>query len=175
MKLRDTWGLSKFCNWAIHSKDATKDKEVRKKIEAFEYKETIDGRFSITPEIESEYWSLVGQYSAETSTSIPDGEYKLYHKTWPYKEEKAPFVHPTTGELFEHDAVYAPVDEIFSDSQMVKYYADSLVTITNGHFDVKTVMTAFDQTVRKSKDYSHIYIEDLYLDECGEIAVEAGS
>ena len=55
------------------------------------------------------------------------------------------------------------------------YYADSLVTIKNGHFDVQTVMTAFDQTIRKSKDHRSIYIEGFFLDEHGEIAAEAGS
>ena len=174
MKWRDTWGLSEFCNWSILRKDSTKDK-LDKKIEAFRLKETIDGRFTITPENESEHWSLVGQYPVETSTSIPDGEYKLYHETWPYKEEKTPFVHPSTGKFLEYGVAYEPVDENFSDSQMVKYYADSLVTTANGHFDVKTVMTAFDQIVRKSKDYSHIYIEGLYPDEYGEIEIISGS
>ena len=75
----------------------------------------------------------------------------------------------------EYSVVYEPVDENFSDSQMVKYYADSLVTIKNGHFDVQTVMTAFDQTIRKSKDHRSIYIEGFFLDEHGEIAAEAGS
>ena len=150
MKWSDTWGLSEFCNWDILRKDSTKDK-LDKKIEAFKLKETIDGRFTTTPENESEYWSLVGQFPVETSTSIPDGEYKLYHETWPYKEKKTPFVDP------------------------FKFYADSLVTIKNGHFDVQTVMTAFDQTVRKSKDHSHIYIEGLLLDEHGDIAAQAGS
>ena len=116
----------------------------------------------IPPENTQEYWSLVGEIKVETSTSIPDGEYKLYHETWPYKEEKAPFVHPSTGKFLEYSVVYEPVDENFSDSQMVKYYADSLVTTTNCHFDVKTVMTAFDQIVRKSKDYSHIYARTYY-------------
>ena len=69
MKWRDTWGLSEFCNWSILRKDSTKDK-LDKKIEAFRLKETIDGRFTITPENESEHWSLVGQYPVETSTSI---------------------------------------------------------------------------------------------------------
>ena len=143
MKWRDTWGLSEFCNWDILRKDSTKDK-LDKKIEAFKLKETIDGRFTITPDNESEYWSLVGQYTVETSTSIPDGEYKFYHEAYPHKEE-------------------------------IKYYADSLVTIKNGHFDVQTVMTAFDQTIRKSKDHRSIYIEGFFLDEHGEIAAEAGS
>ena len=53
--------------------------------------------------------------------------------------------------------------------------ADSLVTIKNGHFDVQTVMTAFDQTIRKSKDHSHIYIEELLLDEHGKISAQTGS
>ena len=171
MKLRDTWGLSKFCNWAINSENDTKDKEVRKKIDALLDK----WKTGIPPENTQEYWSLVGEIKVETSTSIPDGEYKLYHETWPYKEEKAPFVHPSTGKFLEYSVVYEPVDENFSDSQMVKYYADSLVTTANGHFDVKTVMTAFDQIVRKSKDYSHIYIEGLYLDEYGEIEIISGS
>ena len=150
MKWSDTWGLSEFCNWSILKKGRQYNK-VNKKIEAFKLKETIDGRFTTTPENESEYWSLVGQFPVETSTSIPDGEYKLYHETWPYKEKKTPFVDP------------------------FKFYADSLVTIKNGHFDVQTVMTAFDQTVRKSKDHSHIYIEGLLLDEHGDIAAQAGS
>ena len=176
MKLRDTWGLSEFCNWAIRSEDGTKDKEVEKKIEAFEYKETIDGRFSITPENESEYWSLVGQYSVETSTPIPDGEYKLYQETYRYKEEKAPFVDPFTGKFLEEFGVrYVSTDENFPNDEMIKYYADSLVTIKNGHFDIQTVMTAFDQTIRKSKDHTHIYIEDLLLDEHGDISAQTGS
>ena len=143
MKWSDTWGLSEFCNWDILRKDSTKDK-LDKKIEAFKLKETIDGRFTITPDNESEYWSLVGQYTVETSTSIPDGEYKFYHEAYPHKEE-------------------------------IKYYADSLVTIKNGHFDIQTVMTAFDQTIRKSKDHSHIYIEELVLDEHGKISAQTGS
>ena len=170
MKWRDTWGLSEFCNWEILRKDSTKDK-LDKKIEAFKLKETIDGRFTITPENESEYWSLVGQYPVETSTSIPDGEYKLYHETYPHKEEKAPFVHPSPGEFMEYRVVFEPVD----DSEMIKYYADSLVTIKNGHFDVQTVMTTFDQTMRKSKDHRHVYIEGLLLDEHGDISAQTGS
>ncbi|SVC30510.1 uncharacterized protein METZ01_LOCUS283364 [marine metagenome] len=150
MKWSDTWGLSEFCNWSILKKGRQYNK-VNKKIEAFKLKETIDGRFTTTPENESEYWSLVGQFPVETSTSIPDGEYKLYHETWPYKEKKTPFVDP------------------------FKFYADSLVTIKNGHFDVQTVMTAFDQTIRKSKDHSHIYIEELLLDEHGKISAQTGS
>ena len=170
MKWRDTWGLSEFCNWSILRKDSTKDK-LDKKIEAFRLKETIDGRFTITPENESEHWSLVGQYPVETSTSIPDGEYKLYHEAYPHKEEKTPFHHPSTGEFMEYGVLFKPVD----GSEMIKYYADSLVTIKNGHFDVQTVMTAFDQTIRKSKDHRSIYIEGFFLDEHGEIAAEAGS
>ena len=145
MKWRDTWGLSEFGNWEILKKDSTRDK-LDKKLEAFELKEYDEDerRFTITPDNESEYWSLVGQYTVETSTSIPDGEYKFYHEAYPHKEE-------------------------------IKYYADSLVTIKNGYFDVQTVMTAFDQIVRKSKDYSHIYIEGLYPDEYGEIEIISGS
>ena len=175
MKWRDTWGLSEFCNWSILRKDSTKDK-LDKKIEAFRLKETIDGRFTITPENESEHWSLVGQYPVETSTSIPDGEYKLYHETWPHKEEKAPIYDPSTGKFLEEFGVrYVLVDEKTPLPEPIKYYADSLVTTANGHFDVKTVMTAFDQIVRKSKDYSHIYIEGLYPDEYGEIEIISGS
>jgi len=175
MKWRDTWGLSEFCNWSILRKDSTKDK-LDKKIEAFRLKETIDGRFTITPENESEHWSLVGQYPVETSTSIPDGEYKLYHETWPHKEEKAPIYDPSTGKFLEEFGVrYVLVDEKTPLPEPIKYYADSLVIIKNGHFDVQTVMTAFDQTIRKSKDHRSIYIEGFFLDEHGEIAAEAGS
>jgi len=170
MKWRDTWGLSEFCNWEILRKDSTKDK-LDKKLEAFTLKETIDGRFTITPENESGYWSLVGQYPVETSTSIPDGEYKLYHETWPYKEKKTPFVDPSTGEFMKYGVIFVPKDK----SPFIKFYADSLVTIKNGHFDVQTVMTAFDQTIRKSKDHTHIYIEDLLLDEHGDISAQTGS
>ena len=175
MKWSDTWGLSEFCNWSILRKDSTKDK-LDKKIEAFRLKETIDGRFTITPENESEHWSLVGQYSVETSTPIPDGEYKLYQETYRYKEEKAPFVDPFTGKFLEEFGVrYVSTDENFPNDEMIKYYADSLVTIKNGHFDIQTVMTAFDQTIRKSKDHTHIYIEDLLLDEHGDISAQTGS
>ncbi len=170
MKWSDTWGLSEFCNWEILRKDSTKDK-LDKKLEAFKLKETIDGRFTTTPENESGYWSLVGQYPVETSTSIPDGEYKLYHETWPYKEKKTPFVDPSTGEFMEYRVIFVPKDK----SPFIKFYADSLVTIKNGHFDVQNVLTAFDQTIRKSKDHTHIYIEDLLLDEHGDISAQTGS
>ena len=172
MKLRDTWGLSKFCNWAIHSEDDTKDKEVRTKIDALLDK----WKTGIPPENTQEYWSLVGEIKVETSTSIPDGEYKLYHETWPNKEEKAPIYDPSTGKFLEEFGIrYVLVDEKTPLPEPIKYYADSLVTTANGHFDVKTVMTAFDQIVRKSKDYSHIYIEGLYPDEYGEIEIISGS
>ena len=85
MKWRDTWGLSEFGNWEILKKDSTRDK-LDKKLEAFKLKEYDEDerRFTITPENESEYWSIVGQFPVKTSTSIPDGEYKLYHETWPW-------------------------------------------------------------------------------------------
>ena len=70
---------------------------------------------------------------------------------------------------------YVLVDEKTPLPEPIKYYADSSVTIKNGHFDVQTVMTAFDQTIRKSKDHRSIYIEGFFLDEHGEIAAEAGS
>ena len=121
MKWSDTWGLSEFCNWEILRKDSTKDK-LDKKLEAFTLKETIDGRFTITPENESEYWSLVGQFPVATSTSIPDGEYKLYHETWPYKEKKTPFVDPSTGEFMKYGVIFVPKDKSclqFSEESIV--------------------------------------------------------
>ena len=75
----------------------------------------------------------------------------------------------------EYRVVFEPVDEKTPFPEPIRYYADSLVTIKNGHFDVQNVLTAFDQTIRKSKDHSHIYIEDLLLDEHGEIAAQTGS
>ena len=170
MKLSETWNLSNLSNWSIINESSKTPS--KKRIDEIRQE-------GINNKNEEEYWRLIGEFEVVTATKIKDGDYRIYHRTSklfnkkynqrvivPFKEGK---------NLIEIQ--YRPYFNLINnaDYKYEKYYADNPINIRAGNFDIKAILQAFDDIIKKSNDLTHVWIEGLELDRFNEIEIISGS
>ena len=170
MKLRETWGISDFSNWSIINESSKTPS--KKRIDEIRQE-------GINNKNEEEYWRLIGDFEVVTTTKIKDGDYRIYHRTsklYKKKYSQSVIVPFKEGKNLV-EIQYRPYFNLIhnADYKYEKYYADNQIKIRAGNFDIKAILQAFDDIIKKSNDWTHVWIEDLELDRFNEIEIISGS
>ena len=170
MKLSETWNLSNFSNWSIINESSKTPS--KKRIDEIRQE-------GINNKNEEEYWRLIGEFEVVTTTKIKDGDYRIYHRASKLFNKKynqrviVPFKEGKNLIEIQYRPYFNLINN--SDYKYEKYYADNPIKIRAGNFDIKAILQACDAIIKKSNDWTHVWIEDLELDRFNEIEIISGS